>query len=251
MKHWIKVVLCCMFMSGKIIAVEPVDADILLQGGTIFDGSGGQPYVGDVAISGDRLIAIGSFESGQFGRVIDCKGLSICPGFIDLHNHSDQTLLESSTRANTNFVLQGCTTIVTGNCGSGHVDVRKYLNQIETFGAGTNVIHLLPHGALRKQVLGTTDRPPTAKEMQQMKQLAGEAMEAGTAGMSLRPVSKDRKALEQSAKSIDFGDDIDGIGGFVLESKDGSVVIDYRFEGRLRTAWETSLGDVSTILFGE
>ena len=184
MKHWIRVVLCCMFMSGKIIAVEPVDADILLQGGTIFDGSGGQPYVGDVAISGDRLIAIGSFESGQFGRVIDCKGLSICPGFIDLHNHSDQTLLESCTRANTNFVLQGCTTIVTGNCGAGHVDVRKYLNQIETFGAGTNVIHLLPHGALRKQVLGTTDRPPTAKEMQQMKQLAGEAMEAGAWGMS-------------------------------------------------------------------
>ena len=84
-----------------------------------------------------------------------------------------------------------------------------------------------------------------------LKALVAEAIEAGTEGMSLRPVSKDRKALEQSAKSIDFGDDIDGIGGFVLESKDGSVVIDYRFEGRLRTAWETSLGDVSTILFGE
>ena len=84
-----------------------------------------------------------------------------------------------------------------------------------------------------------------------LKALVAEAKETGTEGMSLRPVSKDRKALEQAAKSIDFGDDIDGIGGFVLESKDGSVVIDYRFEGRLRTAWETSLGDVSTILFGE
>ncbi len=84
-----------------------------------------------------------------------------------------------------------------------------------------------------------------------LKALVAEAIEAGTEDMSLRPVSKDRKALEQSAKSIDFGDDVEGIGGFVLESKDGSVVIDYRFEDRLRTAWENSLGEVSTILFGE
>ena len=62
-----------------------------------------------------------------------------------------------------------------------------------------------------------------------LKALVAEAKETGTEGMSLRPVSKDRKALEQAAKSIDFGDDIDGIGGFVLESKDGAVVIDYRF----------------------
>ena len=84
-----------------------------------------------------------------------------------------------------------------------------------------------------------------------LKALVGEAMDAGTEGMTLRPVSKDRKALEQAAKSIDFGDDIDGVGGFVLESKDGSVLMDYRFEGRLRTAWENSLGDVGKILFGE
>ena len=53
------------------------------------------------------------------------------------------------------------------------------------------------------------------------------------------------------SKSLDFGDDIEGVGGFVLESKDGSVLMDYRFEGRLRTAWENSLGNVSTVLFGE
>jgi len=84
-----------------------------------------------------------------------------------------------------------------------------------------------------------------------LKALVAEAKDAGTEGMVLRPVSKDRKALEQSAKSVDFGDDIDGIGGFVIESKDGSVSMDYRFEGRLRTAWENSLGEVSTILFGK
>ena len=84
-----------------------------------------------------------------------------------------------------------------------------------------------------------------------LKALVAEAIEAGTEDMSLRPVSKDRKALEQSAKSIDFGDDVEGSGGGVLESKDRAVVIDYRFEDRLLTAWENSLGEVSTILFGE
>lgn len=84
-----------------------------------------------------------------------------------------------------------------------------------------------------------------------LKALVAEALGAGGEGMVLRPVSKDRKALEQCAKSVDFGSDVDGIGGFVLESADGSVMMDYRFEGRLRTAWEASLGDVNRILFGE
>ena len=101
------------------------------------------------------------------------------------------------------------------------------------------------------QVIETVSSAKFKGRSEMLKALVGEAMDAGAEGMTLRPVSKDRKALEQVAKSIDFGDDIDGVGGFVLESKDGSVLMDYRFEGRLRTAWENSLGDVSTILFGE
>ena len=101
------------------------------------------------------------------------------------------------------------------------------------------------------QVIETVSSAKFKGRSEMLKALVGEAMDAGAEGMTLRPGSKDRKALEQAAKSIDFGDDIDGVGGFVLESKDGSVLMDYRFEGRLRTAWENSLGDVSTILFGE
>jgi V/A-type H+-transporting ATPase subunit E len=101
------------------------------------------------------------------------------------------------------------------------------------------------------QVIETVSSAKFKGRSEMLNALVGEAMDAGAEGMTLRPVSKDRKALEQAAKSIDFGDDIDGVGGFVLESKDGSVLMDYRFEGRLRTAWENSLGDVSTILFGE
>jgi vacuolar-type H+-ATPase subunit E/Vma4 len=69
--------------------------------------------------------------------------------------------------------------------------------------------------------------------------------------MVLRPAAVDRKALTKESSGYKIGDDIDGFGGFVLESSDGSVIMDYRFEGRLREAWSASLGEVSGILFGE
>src|SRR5690606_33211290 len=79
---------------------------------------------------------------------------------------------------------QGCTTIVTGNCGAGPVDAGKYYKQIETQGAGTNVAHLIPHGSLRDQVMGSADRAPTDEELAEMKRLAAKAMADGCWGMS-------------------------------------------------------------------
>jgi len=82
-----------------------------------------------------------------------------------------------------------------------------------------------------------------------LKTLVAEAKDAG-AGMKLRPVSIDRKALEMEAKGFDFGDDVDGLGGFTLESTDGSIVLDYRFDSRLEDAWKANLGSVNEALFG-
>ncbi|GIT41099.1 MAG: hypothetical protein Ct9H300mP10_01090 [Methanobacteriota archaeon] len=81
--------------------------------------------------------------------------------------------------------------------------------------------------------------------------LLGKAAEEAGEGMVLRPVSVDREALSGNSDDFQMGEDIDGLGGFVLESADGSVLMDYRFEGRLRDAWDASLGEVSSILFGE
>ncbi|MBN17425.1 MAG: hypothetical protein CMB37_04630 [Euryarchaeota archaeon] len=82
-----------------------------------------------------------------------------------------------------------------------------------------------------------------------IKALVADAKKEGS-GMTLRPVSIDRKVLEKEAKSFDFGTDIDGLGGFTLESTDGSIVLDYRFDSRLEDAWKTSLGTVNDTLFG-
>jgi predicted amidohydrolase len=109
---------------------EPVHADILLAGGTIYDGSGGEGLVGDVAIKDGKIAAVGQIRRGEILRTIDCTGLVIAPGFIDLHNHSDSAIVSSTARANVNFLTQGCTTIVTGNCGGGPIRVQEYYDKI-------------------------------------------------------------------------------------------------------------------------
>jgi N-acyl-D-aspartate/D-glutamate deacylase len=163
---------------------EPVDADLVLRGGTLHDGSGAAPVVGDVAVKGDRIIAVGEFETGRVGLEVDCRGLVVAPGLIDLHNHSDAQVVDRLTRANVNFVTQGCTTVVTGNCGAGPVEVAEYYQKIDAAGAGTNVAHLLPHGNLREVAMGSVQRAATAEEIGKMKDLARRAMQEGAWGMS-------------------------------------------------------------------
>ncbi|MEX0939228.1 MAG: D-aminoacylase [Pirellulales bacterium] len=165
-------------------AQDDVDADLLLIGGTIVDGTGGVPYQGNVAVRGERIVAVGDFTAGEIKRRIDCQGMIVAPGFIDLHNHSDRPILREETRTAINYLTQGCTTIVTGNCGGGHVNVADYLAKLEEKPPGVNVAHLLPHGSLRSRVVSGGRRPPTEEELDQMRTLARKAMQDGAWGMS-------------------------------------------------------------------
>src|SRR5262249_27413298 len=131
-----------------------------------------------------KIVAVGKFAVGHVATTIDCRDMVVAPGFIDLHNHSDAPIVDSRSRGNVNFLTQGCTTIVTGNCGLGTVDVAKLFKEIDAAGAGTNVIHLIPHGALRDSVFGKSRRKPTPEELAKMKQRAEEGMRAGAWGMS-------------------------------------------------------------------
>jgi N-acyl-D-amino-acid deacylase len=165
-------------------AQESVDADILLRGGQILDGTGSPPVMGDVAIRGDRIVAVGAFQAGKVGETINCTGLIIAPGFIDLHNHSDDSIIAEETRAAENYIRQGCTTLVTGNCGGGANDTAKYYAEIDAHGAGTNVAHLIPHGAIRSLVLGRRQVDPMPEELEKLRSLIDEGMRAGAWGMA-------------------------------------------------------------------
>lgn len=163
---------------------DEAPADVVLAGGTVVDGTGSPRLKADVAIKGDRIVAVGDLGGMARVRTIDATSLVVAPGFIDLHTHSDDGIVGEKGRLNLNYIAQGVTTIVTGNCGSGPIDVEAYFKQVDRAGAGSNVVHLLPHGALRRAVMGVEDREPTAEELAELKALAKKAMDAGAWGMS-------------------------------------------------------------------
>ena len=163
------------------VAAEP---ETLLRGGTVYDGTGSPGIVADVLIRGDKIVAIGKVEAGNEAKVIDCKGLAICPGFIDLHTHCDSGIVGERGKQNKNYVTQGVTTVVTGNCGSGPVDAKSYYDKIDKQGAGTNVAHQVPHNSVREKVMGNANRKPTAEELKKLEALTEQAMKDGCWGLS-------------------------------------------------------------------
>jgi len=161
-----------------------VAADLVLKNGLIVDGTGASARRGDVALKEDRIIAVGELTPDAKTRVIDATEWVVAPGFIDLHSHSDSGITRTQTRSNLNFQTQGVTTVVTGNCGGGVVDVAKYLDAVDANGAGTNVIHLIPHGAVRSSVMGNEERAPTSRELERMSEVVERGLRAGAWGLS-------------------------------------------------------------------
>ena len=174
-------------LSGTARSDEPkapIQADVVLKGGTLVDGTGAPAKLADVALRGDRIVAVGTFDASPNAKLIDTSGLIVAPGFIDLHTHSDDGILKPANRPNLNYQTQGVTTVVTGNCGGGVVDVAKFLDAVDAHGTGTNVIHLVPLGSVRSAVFGNVDRPPTERELTQMKRVIDRGMRAGAWGVS-------------------------------------------------------------------
>jgi N-acyl-D-aspartate/D-glutamate deacylase len=168
-----------------LVAADPaIDADIVLANATLHDGTGRPGRVGDLAIKGDRIVGVGQFAVTARARRLDATGLIVAPGMIDLHSHSDTPLTKPATRLNLNYLRQGVTTVVTGNCGFGPVDVAAYYKSLEKHGIGTNVAHLVPHNALRTQVMGDADRPATSGELAKMEALVDRGMADGAWGLS-------------------------------------------------------------------
>ncbi|MDH3189412.1 MAG: amidohydrolase family protein, partial [Acidimicrobiia bacterium] len=184
-------------------------ADILLRNGTVFDGTGGPPQRASVAITDGDIVGVGEFSAGDARRVIDAGDLAIAPGFIDIHTHSDVTLM-LDPRCQSK-ILQGVTTEVTGNCSFSpfpfapeKIDLhRDHLfrsgdgvptltwRDLNGYGAAVaanppalNAAPLVGHGTIRVAVLGVDQRDPTPAELEQMKSLLATSLDQGAFGMS-------------------------------------------------------------------
>jgi N-acyl-D-amino-acid deacylase len=170
-----------------VLAADPVPADVVIKGAMIYDGTGKTGYVGDVVITGDKIVGVGNVEVAGSPRVIDGTGLVVAAGFIDLHTHCDSGstgVTQPSHRQNKCYLMQGVTTVVTGNCGSGPADVKAFYEKLDKNGVGTNVAHLVPHNAVRTQAMGNANRQPNEVELHKMEALVDVGMKDGAWGLA-------------------------------------------------------------------
>ncbi len=158
--------------------------DILITNGKIVDGAGGPGFTGDIGINGDTIVAVGDLSGKTAGTYIDAQGLVIAPGFIDMHTHCDGDLGRSDSNINLNYLIQGTTTVVTGNCGDGTFKIAETKEKWEKQGIGTNAVHLVGFGTVRQKVMGREPREPTPEELEKIREIVRQAMKEGAWGMS-------------------------------------------------------------------
>jgi N-acyl-D-amino-acid deacylase len=162
-------------------AAQQSTYDLLLAGGTVVDGSGSPGRRADVAIKDGRIAAVGRIDRASAAAVVDVAGLTVAPGFIDVHTHADD--IWERPRAE-NFVRMGVTSIVAGNCGGSAADIGTALGQASQTPASVNFSTLIGHNTVRRAVMQTENRDPTIGELNRMKALVWKAMADGAVGFS-------------------------------------------------------------------
>ncbi len=171
--------------AGGGAAAAAGGADVLISGGTLYDGSGSPGRRADIALRGDRIDFIGDARAAKITakRTIDATGLIVSPGFIDPHTHT-QSDLSGARRANLNYIMQGVTTVVTNNDGSGSIHIGATLAHWDSTGIGTNALLFVPQGSVRGEVMALSDKAPTPAQLALMKALVERGMREGAFGMS-------------------------------------------------------------------
>ncbi len=195
---------------------------LILRNATIFDGLGNPSTEGDISIAGDRIESVGTV-TGDADQEIELDGLSVAPGFIDVHTHDDFAAILHPDMAFK--AMGGVTSCVVGNCGMGAAPYpqasvlarafhpgedlpewagyKGYLDYIDSRNPSINIATLAGHGTIRMAVLGSESREPTASEMKRMKALLQEGLDAGVLGLSSGLIYEPgRHAETASGKSL-------------------------------------------------
>ncbi len=183
---------------GLVSCSRDIEFDVLIRGGEIADGLGSPLEVADLGIVGDRIAKVGDLSRAAGRLAIDAHGLIVTPGFIDIHSHTDETVLKNP-RAESK-IRQGVTFDVGGNCGDSPFPVKKagietvrdvthctgFSDLTANAGAhfALNSALFVGHGTIRSAVLGSEARPPDARELDIMRELTHTALDQGAVGLS-------------------------------------------------------------------
>ena len=157
-------------------------AEILIKGGRILDGTGNSWFYGDIAIKDGKIIKIGQLNNYTAAKIINASGLIVAPGFIDVHTHIEGDEINNPTADN--FIYDGITTVITGNCGLSNVDIKSYLQKLDSIHLSINVATLIGHNDVRRLIMGTANRKATADEQKRMEDVVEKAMQDGAVGFS-------------------------------------------------------------------
>ena len=178
--------------------------DVIIRGGTLFDGSGRPPIKADVGIKGDRIAAVGNLSRATAPTIVDARGLAVAPGFINMLSHSETSLIRDPRSLSE--IKQGVTTQIFGELSMGPLndqmkqrireqqgDVKydiewttlaEYLKYLEKRGVSQNFASFIGAATIRENVIGLEDKPPTPGQLDQMRELVRNEMEQGALGIT-------------------------------------------------------------------
>lgn len=162
------------------LAFDP-DHEIVIRNGRIIDGTGNMWFHGDVRVRGGRIVEVGKVAATPDAEQIDAADLIVAPGFIDVHTHADEDAIGSRCE---NFIRDGVTTLVVGNCGGSPRDIGSYFARLRESGSACNVAALIGHNTIRRAAKGDAAGDLTAEQMAKAKQIVAKAMRDGAVGVS-------------------------------------------------------------------
>src|SRR5437764_9760237 len=204
MQTWLGYLFFTVIVGGGQSAAADAPFDVIIKGGTVYDGTGGEGRVADVAIRGDRIVGVGDFASAVPKKTIDARGLAVAPGFINMLSWSNESLIQDGRSQSE--IRQGITTEIMGegeSMGPLNAQIKErmlreqrdikfeikwntlaeYLGYLETRGVACNVASFLGATTVREYVIGLDDKQPTPEQLEQMREVVRQEMEAGALGI--------------------------------------------------------------------
>jgi N-acyl-D-amino-acid deacylase len=170
---------CLLF---PLLCICQSSADLIIKNGRIIDGTGNSWLYGDVAVKDGKIIHIGKLQNWTATKTIDARGMAVVPGFIDVHAHIETGIFERPTADN--FIYDGVTTVVTGNCGNSADDLSVFFTRIDSMKTSINIASLAGHNTIKRLGMGLNNRLPTTEEQAKMESLMNQAMKDGAVGLS-------------------------------------------------------------------